>query len=529
LTLSPFFSSACGDLTMPPSVGPLPEIHLDEGSGTPFERQIFEQLRSLILEGRIPSGARLPATRQLAIALGISRNPVMHAYEHLQVEGFLSARSGAGTRVVETLPDPLPGDRTVTRVGGLPPPITHARISRRGLRLAGASVSPRVYRETPGPFRPGAVAPDYFPTRIWCRLVNRVARRRDRSLSSYGDPRGHGELREAIADYLRTSRAVHCDAEQILVTAGSQQALDLVARLLVDEGDAVGIEDPGYMGARAVFEAAGARMVPLPVDGEGLRTDTLGAQGAALRVIYTTPSHQYPLGVTMTASRRLELMEHGRSFGAWILEDDYDSEFRYDTHPLPSMQGLDRSDHVLYIGTFSKILSPALRVGYVVLPPSLVDAFGRARQVLDHHTEILVQAALAQFISDGYLSRHVRRMRAVYRERRDALREAVDRVMGDRMTLGPSDAGIHVVGLLPAGSDDGAVSAAAGRRGIDAPPLSRHYISGNPGPGLVLGYGATPPEQARPAVELLERALDEVAKNARRTRHPRSGTRPPTP
>jgi GntR family transcriptional regulator/MocR family aminotransferase len=275
-------------------------------------------------------------------------------------------------------------------------------------------------------------------------------------------------------------------------------------------GEHVGLEDPGYMGARAVFEASGAEVLPVPVDDEGLSTADLKTGGAELRVIYTTPSHQYPLGVTMTASRRLGLLEHARKCGAWILEDDYDNEFRYDTHPLPSLQGLDRSGQVLYVGTFSKILSPALRIGYIVLPPTLVEAFGGARQTMDHHTEILSQSALAEFISEGYLGRHVRRMRAVYRERRDALREAVEDILAGGMELGPCEAGIHVVGWLAPGVDDCAVSAAAGRMGIDAPPLSQHCISVPTRPGLVLGYGATSPDEVRHSVGILARAIAET-------------------
>lgn len=491
----------------------LPQLRLEPRSDEPLQRQLYRQLRALILEGVLPSGARLPPTRELSRTLGVSRNTVMHAYEHLQVEGYLAARVGSGTRVVETLPDRLftPRHEVPPRQTSAPPPPPPPplRLSRRGERLAATPVSPTLYRNTPGPFRPGAVAADHFPAREWARLLGRTVRRGGASLASYGDSQGHTGLREAIAEYLRRSRGVRCGADQILVTSGSQQALDLTARLLVDVGEGVGIEDPCYLGARAAFAASRPEFIPLPVEPEGISTSAIDERRDRLRVLYTTPSHQYPLGITMTASRRLELLAYARSHQAWLLEDDYDSEFRYDTHPVTSLQGLDDGGRVLYVGTFSKMLSPAFRLGYLVLPEVLVKPFTRAREVMDHHPPIVTQATLEVFIREGQLERHIRRMRTVYKDRRDTFRDCVGRRLDGALHLGPMDAGIHVVGWLAQDLDEDVVSREAGLLGVDAPPLGEHYFAGRgPRPGVVLGFGAVDPDRMPEAVDLLAQAIE---------------------
>lgn len=486
-----------------------PLLTLDPAAPSPLHRQLYEALRAAILGGRLPAGSRLPATRGLAARLAISRNTVLEAYAQLLAEGYVEGRVGSGTYVARVLPEDLlaasPAERPVTT----PPRRPAGLLSRRGARLIAAPVAtPGAAPEQPViSFRPGQPAFDAFPFDVWWRMVERRWRQPPRELLSYGDPAGYLPLREAIAGYLRSARAVRCDARQVVIVSGSQQALDLAARLLLDEGDAAWVEDPGYHGARAALAGAGARCIAVPIDAEGLDVAAGAARAPAARLAYVTPSHQYPLGVTMSLARRLALLEWAERAGAWVLEDDYDSEYRYAGRPLASLQGLDRAGRVCYVGTFSKVLFPSLRLGYLVAPPDLAGAFAAARAVVDRHAPTVEQAALADFIAEGHFARHIRRMRALYAERQAALVAAAREHLAGALALAPAEAGMHLVGWLPAGADDLAASARAAAAGVEAPALAR-YVLETPRPGgLLLGYTALDAMQIGAGVRRLAAAL----------------------
>jgi len=498
--------------TTPPA---LVTLGLDGGSSVPRYRQLYDAIREAILAGRLRPGARLPSTRTLAAQVGSSRNTVLAAFEQLTAEGYLQGKVGAGTTVAATLPD------DVLQAEPTPTSVARARARRNALSRRGALIlKSRLARAPasggPRPFRMGLPALDAFPFEVWARLVARRWRRVPHQLLDYGDPAGYGPLREAIAVYLREARAVRCEAGQVIIVTGSQQGIDLTARVLFDAGDPVWVEDPGYPGARSALAAAELRIVPVPVDGEGLDVGAGAVRAPAARLVYVTPSHQYPLGVTMSLARRLALLEWARRAGAWILEDDYDSEYRYAGRPLAALQGLDSASCVIYLGTFSKVLFPALRVGYVVVPPELVDAFVAARALIDRHTPSVTQAVLADFIEEGHFARHIRRTRALYAERQAVLVEAAAQSLAGRLRVPPSETGMHLVGWLPPGADDRAASAAAAAAGVAAAPLSAFRLRSR-GPGaLLLGYAGLGTEEIRDGIMRLDAALAPRARRVGR-------------
>ena len=481
--------------------GILPVIAVDRRSRTPLYRQLYEGYREAIVERRLGPAQRLPSTRGLARELGISRIPVLGAFEQLLAEGYFESRVGSGTFVARSLPDEPPA------------PAARARAVRPGRRPVsrGPEVllrkEPEPWAAGSGAFRTSEVAVDHFPFQAWSSLLLRHARNPHRSLLKYGDPMGWRPFREAVAGYLRTARAVRCEADQVLVVSGSQQALEVSARVLLEPGSRVWVEEPGYVGARDVLRMAGARLVPVPVDDEGLDLAAGIARCPRPRAVHVTPSHQYPLGVTMSAPRRLKLLEWARRSGAWILEDDYDSEYRYESLPVSALQGLDRDSRVIYIGTFSKVLFPALRVGYVVVPPDLVRRFAAVREAMDIFPATLNQAVLADFIEEGHFARHLRRMRQLYRERRTALVEALrDDLDGVLRVLG-DQAGVHLVATLPKRQRDRGISLSAARRGLWAMPLSSCYLGKATRQGLVLGYGGTSAKEIPGAVRRLRSVI----------------------
>jgi GntR family transcriptional regulator/MocR family aminotransferase len=362
----------------------------------------------------------------------------------------------------------------------------------------------------PRAFQVGVPAVDAFPFHTWGRIMSRRWRRLPPGSLYYGDPAGYRPLREAIAEYLGTARGVRCQREQVIIVAGSQQALELCSTVLLDPDDAAWIEDPGYPGARGALLRAGARLVPVPVDEEGLDVAAGTALCPRARLAYVSPSHQYPLGVVMSLPRRLALLEWAEHMGAWVVEDDYNSEFRYHGRPLAALQELDSQGRVVYVGTFSKVLFPSLRLGYLVVPPDLVDAFVAASVHAAHQAPTFSQCVLADFIVEGHFTRHVRRMRALYEERQTALLRAITRHSVGVLDVGPAGGGMHLVAWLPRGLDDRIASQAALAAGITAPPLSFYSLEAGRRGGLLLGYTGIEVQEIREGVHRLTAALRQV-------------------
>ena len=489
------------------------QLAVDPDSQTPLHRQVYDQIREAILGRRLRPGARVPSTRMLASELGVSRNTILFAYEQLYAEGYFETRGGSATRVAERLPE------DVMCVRGSPEVDLRQTGSTRGPSRRGA-LFPLAYgrcceEEGPArPFRSGVPDEEAFCSSAWAGLVGRYWRRPSRALAGYQFPSGYPPLRKVIAEYLRESRGVRCEPGQVILTAGSQQGLDLAARVLLDPGDTVWMEDPGYLGAHSAFAAAGARLLPVTVDEEGLDVATAASIDQTARLAYVTPSHQYPLGSLMSLPRRLRLLDWARRSSAWIVEDDYDSEFRYTGRPLAALQGLDTDGSVVYLGSFSKVLSPALRLGYLVAPPSLADTFASARAVSGWHAPMIEQAALADFISDGHFARHIRRMRMVYAERQAALTRAWKQCDGD-FELEPRQSGLHVNLYLSKGMDDRMAAEKAAESGVDTRPLSKFWLGPPARTGLLLGYAAFSPEEIRAGVKRLSVALRGLRKPAR--------------
>ncbi|HST19575.1 MAG TPA: PLP-dependent aminotransferase family protein [Blastocatellia bacterium] len=486
-------------------------VSLDNSSPDPLYRQLYDWLRGAILTGQLRPGTRLQSTRELANELGVSRNTVMNAFEQLLAEGYLEGQVGSGTYVSRALPDDMlyiPASRSRTlrlsRKGRV--------LSERGAALARAAVNASYSSIAVRAFRPGTPALDAFPSEVWSRLLARRWRNPPRELLGYSNSVGYKALREAIASYLGAARAVNCEPDQVIVVAGAQQALDLVSRLLLGPDDAAWIEDPGYLGTRAAFIGAGARLIPVPVDEEGLDVAAGEARAPDARLVYVSPSHQYPLGVTMSLARRLALLEWANRSGAWIIEDDYDSEYRYAGRPLAALQGLDQEGRVIYLGTFSKVLFPSLRVGYMVVPPDMIDAFAAARGVLSRFTPSIDQAVLADFINEGHFARHIRRMRTLYAERQAVLVETARREMDDLIEVNPHEAGIHLVGWLADSVDDRKASEAAASEGVEAQALSSFSLKHRMRGGLLLGYAGYDKRQIRVGVRKLSTVLRAVAR-----------------
>ena len=480
----------------------------------PLYQQLYAHLQAAILSGQLKGGLKLPSTRALADELGISRNTVLNAYDQLMAEGYLETVEGSGTFVAHVVPDHLlttPGHTvpTAPRLRGAqahqPTLSERARFQRTSPQIQ--PLLPPLNDGRQRPFLFGIPALDAFPYQLWSRLVVRQARHLSSRALTYQDPAGYRPLREAIAAHVTVSRRVRCAPEQIVIVAGSQGALNLVAHMLINAGDPVWMEDPGYSGARGAFIGAGAQVLPVPVDHEGLVVKVGIARAPQARLVYTTPSHQFPLGVTMSLARRLGLLEWANRANAYILEDDYDSEYRFAGRPLVALQGQDDAERVIYIGTFSKVLFPALRIGYLILPPPLVEPFLTVRGLIDFHTPVLEQAVLAEFIAEGHFRRHLRRMRILYAERCAALLEAVRELP---LEVNPPQAGIHCIGWLPAGIDEGALVRQAVANGLNLWPVSTYSIEPLARKGLILGYGAYSVPEIQDAVRRLATAMRSI-------------------
>jgi GntR family transcriptional regulator/MocR family aminotransferase len=477
--------------------GPKPQM--------PLYRWLYEELRSTILAGRLHPGARLPATRDLAAQYGISRPTIVTAFEQLRSEGYVEGKVGSGTYVSKTLPDELlqaPRAKSPVRTRRRSIPLsTYARRLRP---------LPRSESRPARAFRASQPALDAFPTGLWAQVATRRLRRVSTRLLAGGEALGYRPLREAVAEYLNTSRGVKCTAEQVLIISGVQQALDRAAHLLLDAGDPVWMEEPGYPGAAVVFRAVGAKICPVPVDSEGLNLEAGRRRWKQQRprLIYVTPAHQFPLGVTMSLRRRLSLLEWARRSRTIIFEDDYDSEYRYSGRPIPALQGLDRAAVVIFAGSFTDALFPALRLAYLVVPSDMVDIFAAAESVSTHHPPLIDQAILCDFIREGHFARHVRRMRELYAERLSVLVESARERLTGLLEIPAIEAGLRTVSWLQGGILAERAAQAAAKYDVEVLPLSRYAYGRARRDGIVLGFAAVDAREIRRGVEQLGRALE---------------------
>ena len=471
----------------------------DGGVRTSQQHRLYACLRAAILSGQIEEGTRLAPSRSLAEELGIARNSVLYAYEQLAAEGFvLSRRQGTVVARVglQQAPAPMPDA----------PPVLSRRVA--GLERPSGEMSDLL------PFLPGTPALDEFPLAQWRRCMERGWHRIGPGQMGYGPVEGNVALRQAVAEYLRVSRGVRCEAAQVFITDGTQNSLDLCARTLADAGDTAWIENPGYYGARAALQAADLRLVPIGVDADGLAPSEDDWQQRPPKLVYITPSHQYPLGAVMSLERRLALIQQARAAGAWIIEDDYDSEFRHTGVPLSAVQGLTADAPVIYLGTFSKMLFPALRLGYMVVPPALAPVLRKAAGAMMLRGRVAEQLALAEFIEAGHFTRHLRRMRRLYGERRDALQAAIARHLAGMVTVSGGAGGMHLSLRLDAPVPDVNVSTAARAHGMVLRPLSRFCLPGTftaQYNGLVLGYGNVPAEAMDGLVMRMRDVIESIA------------------
>lgn len=478
------------------STAAVPIFQVARDAESPLHRQVYEGFRAAILRSELGAGQRVPSSRALAEELGISRFPILDAYGLLIEEGYFETRKGAGTFVSSTLP-------FQQVAAGIPTgQLSGNRLQSRRQQLV-PEFHELAWRHGWGAFGVHQPALDHFPFGAWSKLVAQHSRAPRMHAIHHIHPLGIERFRVAIAAYLRTARGVRCDPDQIMIVSGSQQALDITTRVLFDRGDAVWVEEPSYPLARAVLLGAGCRLVPVPVDDEGLDVAAGIKLGRKARAAFVTPSHQYPLGATMSASRRIQLLNWAESSGAWIVEDDYDSEYRYGTMPVSSLQGLDANARVIYIGTFSKVMFASIRLGYVVIPADLVDSFMSVRFAMDIFPSYLYQEALADFMSSGGFSRHVRSMRSLYRERRAVLDSSLKEISGSELRLQGADAGMHGTVMLPAGVNDLELATRAAQQQLWLWPLSPCYYTKPARQGLVLGFGSTPADQIPAAVKRL--------------------------
>ncbi len=473
--------------------------------GEPAARWLADALRAEILAGRLRPGARLPATRDLATQTGLSRGTIVAAFEELAAEGYVAGTVGSGTYVNHVLPDTLlevDARRRSAPESRRPPSLRLSAFARRAREFSGLEAS------VPRAFRTNLPALDLFPVALWAQLVARRHRNASASLLRGCGPLGYPPLQEALAEYLGASRGVRCAPEQIAVVSGTQEAIDLAGRIFLDPGDRVCMENPGYPGAALAFEAIGAKIQALPLDGEGMVVP--GARQANARLVYLTPGHQFPTGIAMSLPRRLALLEWARTTGAAILEDDYDSEYRYSGRPLPALQGLDRHGLVSFTGSLSKVLFPSLRLGYLVVPASLVETVAAVRSLGARHAPLLEQAVLTDFIAEGHFGRHVRRMREIYAERSATLLAAARERLGGVLEISEVEAGLQTAGWLAPGLSDEAAAEAALRRGVEVTPLSRYTRGAVARPGLQLGFASIEPKEIRRGVRQLALALEEL-------------------
>ena len=473
-------------------------------------RRVYETIRRAITEQVLPSGSRLPSTRSLATDLNLSRNTILAAFDQLLDEGYVAAKTGSGTYVCYKQTDALfkLAESHAKSASTINPAKTDNEriLSRRGQAACHAPENHEIQ-----PFTPGDDDYSCFPIALWRRLLNRHWRALNPTLLDSSHSGGYLPLRQAIADYLRVSRAVNLSVNQVLITSGTQQSIDLCARLLTDEGDCVWVENPCYWAARRVLAVNGLQLHPVDVDAEGMAPSTADFR-VKPRLIYTTPSHQYPKGMVMSYGRRRLLLDYADSQQAWIIEDDYDSEFRFEGRPISSLQGMDEHGRVLYLGTFSKAMYPGIRLGYMVIPPQLVDAFKNGLYELQRPGQVMIQAALADFMEEGHFASHIRRLKQIYAERRRLLQAALAPIVNVGARLSPVDSGLHLVVEFNAEIDDIKVAEMAAAHDLRVYPLS-HYCFGNqPDKGLIIGYAYAATEKITEYGNLLAEIIQTTLK-----------------
>lgn len=498
---------------MPKASATLPLSLAAPQPGASLYRWLYEELRAAILEGRLHPGSRLPATRDLASAYHLSRATIVTAFEQLKSEGYVEGKAGSGTYVSQVLPEQL------LQVGRLR---AEKRLPHRRVPLSSYARRLQPFRgSTPRPpraFRPNQPALDLFPTTLWAQVASRRLRRVSASLLAGGEALGYRPLREAVADYLNTSRGVKCSADQVLIVSGAQEALDRTARVLLNPGEPVWMEEPGYPGASVVFRAMGAKICSVPVDEEGLDLQAGLHRWRRARLVYVTPAHQFPLGVTTSLRRRLAMLEWARRSGTLIFEDDYDSEYRYSGRPIPAMQGLDRSGVVVFSGSFTAVLFPALRLGYLVVPPDMVDIFAAAESVSTHHPPLLEQAVLCDFITEGHFARHIRAMRELYAERLSVLLELAREKLAGVLEISSVEAGLQTVGWLKKNLSAKQVATAAAERDVEIVPLNEYAYGHSRKNAVILGFAAVEPRELRRGAEELAIAVERMATDGADTR-----------
>jgi GntR family transcriptional regulator / MocR family aminotransferase len=476
-------------------------FELDRAADAPMFRQIYLQLRSAILSGTLRPATKLPSTRELAAQLGLSRSAVVSAFEQLLAEGYAFGKKGAGTFIASDLPEPF---EAIQGRKKRPARVTRTATSFRDRR----DFVDVTAQSDERPFNLARTLVDARTIELWRKLSARTLRSFGRHHLGYGDPQGMPELRKSVCDYLQAARGVRCEPEQVVITAGTQQAVNIVIRVMQGPDKEIWIEDPGYSLTRLALVAAGAKICPIPVDHLGVNVSEGIRRAPKAHAVFITPSHQFPKGVALSMARRLELLAWARESGAWIVEDDYASEFRYGGRPLASLQGLDEAERVIYIGTLNKALFPGLRLGYAVVPPSLVRTFVTARYLMDRQPSSLCQEVAAAFMAEGHFAAHIRRMRELYRSQRDALVVALRRRLGDHLTVDPPDQGMHLAAYTRRGLSDIAIEQAAREHGVVVRAMSRLYVEAPKQSALILGFSGYPHQIIAPAIARLARAVE---------------------
>jgi GntR family transcriptional regulator/MocR family aminotransferase len=488
-------------------------LDIEKRPDAPLHRQLYDRLLDEISAGAIKPGEKLPSTRDLAKVLGVSRNTILLAFDNLISEGFLEPMTGSGTYVARELPDQI-SDKAPARIN---PAIKAAGSLDRSFTSPSAFTNvPATLRHMRRPvtFRANFPAVDMFPVRRWAAMASAIYRDLDGDtageLLGEGDPQGYAPLRTAIAEHVALGRGITCGAHNVIVFAGAQHAIDLACRILLTPGEQAWCEDPGYDGIYASTTAVGAEAVPVPVDAEGMRVSEGIRRAPDARLAYVSPSKQFPLGMELSLERRYELLQWANAAGAWILEDDYDSEFRYAGRPQPALHALDREGRVLYFGTFSKTLFPGLRLGYAIVPDALVEAFVSARSVIGRFSPMLEQALVARFMSEGHFAVHVRRMRRLYAQRQDYLLDCIERKLGAWLTAQPTNTGMEIIARLSPGLSGCHVAKAAARRGLEILPLSALARDAEVDHLITMGFSAFSEEQIEAGCDVLGEVFREL-------------------